>query len=161
MLRYMGTGLAVAVLVAGCGTDAQGQGAKHSSACGPSTIAFRAPPAHERRFTCGEGSWYDGGYRLYLARLRAPVGALPVTLTLIHMQAGYNDERGGKLLTEVVPVRNPKAWILTGKLDFSSVYGTSGPAGAPPFGRYTLTIHRGVTERGQVLARGTFTVIED
>jgi hypothetical protein len=64
------------------------------------------------------------------------------------------DKHGGKLLTEVVPVRNPKARILTGRLDFSIVYGTSGPAGAPPFGRYTLNIHWGVTERGQVLPEG-------
>jgi hypothetical protein len=84
-----------------------------------------------------------------------------VTLTLIHTQEAYNGGRSGELLTKVVAVRNPKARVLTGKLDFSIVYDTSAPAGSPPFGTYTLTIHRGITERGQVLARGTFTVIED
>jgi hypothetical protein len=74
MLRYVGTGLAVTLLVAASGSDVNGQKLERSSACGPRTIAFRAPSALERSFTCEEGSWYDRGYRLYLARLGAPVG---------------------------------------------------------------------------------------
>lgn len=161
MLRRVGIGMALALLIASHSSAARGQSVERSSACGPGTIAFRAPSAQERHFACGEGSWYDGGYRLYLARLRAPVGALRVTLVLVHTQAENNGGRGGELLRKAVSVHDPKARTFTGKLDFSVVYATSGPDGAPPFGTYTLTIYRGVTERGQVLARGTFTVIED
>lgn len=161
MLHYVSNGLAVTLLVVASGPSVKTHTTERKSACGPGTISFRAPPAKERHFTCAEGSWYDGGYRLYRARLRAPVGSARVTLVLVHSQTAYNGGGSGELLTKVVRVRAPKARALAGRIDFSIVYATPAPAGAPPYGTYTLTIYRGATERGQVLARGTFIVIED
>ena len=131
------------------------------AACGPGAIAFRAPPAHEKGFSCEEGSWYDGGYRDYIAHLSEPLDAHRATVVLVHQQAGNNGARSGVLLTQSMRIRSPRSLTLKGRIDFSSVYSVSPPAGAPPFGIYTLTIYRGRPGNGRPLARGTFRVIED
>lgn len=129
--------------------------------CGPGTIAFRASVVGEKRFMCQEGSWYDGGSREYIAHLSQPVDATRVTLVLVHRQASYNAGAGGVLHTKEVRVTNTRATSLRGTIDFSGVYFVSGPAGAPPFGTYTLSIYRGPGAPARLLARGQFTVIED
>lgn len=132
-----------------------------NTACGPGTIAFRAPPAHEKRATCGEGSWYDGGYRDYVAQPSEPVRSTYVTLVLLHRQAAANGGQGGVLLRKVIRVSRSERTVLRGRIDFSVVYAVNSPAGAPPFGTYILTIRRGTSSQGTLLARGTFDVIED
>jgi hypothetical protein len=133
-----------------------------SSACGSGHVAFRAttPGAHEKRFTCGEGSWYDGGTRAYLARLSQPVHARYVTLILIH---------GAAVLWSVVQqVRDPGARVLRGTVPFawfpSWVKGAHRGRGksAPLWGTYVLSIYRGAHgAAGARLAVGHFSVVED
>lgn len=83
-----------------------------------------------------------------------------MTLVLFHRQDTVYDRDGGVLWHRTITVR-PSATVLRGTVDFSSVYETGGPAGATPFGRYILTIHRGTSSRGPVLATGSFEVYED
>jgi hypothetical protein len=110
---------------------------------------------------CGESSWYDAGYRVYAARLSQPVDSDQVTLVLAHRQTDYNGGASGVLLREEMHVLDAQAVTLKGRIDFSDVYSVSAPAGAPPFGVYTLSIYRGPSNRGWLLARGDFTVFED
>jgi len=130
--------------------------------CGLGTIAFRARiGGGETAFTCSEGSWYDGGLREYAANLSGRVGSHYVTLVVIHVQDNANWSRRGLLLKHVVRVRDTTARTLRGTIDFSSVYRTSPPAGAPPFGTYLVSVHRGRSADGRLLAQGQFQVIED
>ncbi len=130
--------------------------------CGLGTISFRAwIGGGETRFTCSEGSWYDGGLREYAANLSGRVDSHYVTLVVIHVQDNANWSRRGLLLKHVVRVRDTTARTLRGTIDFSSVYRTSPPAGAPPFGTYFVSVHRGRSVDGQLLAQGQFQVIED
>jgi hypothetical protein len=129
--------------------------------CGPGTISFRARPAGEKRFTCSEGSWYDGGKREFAAQLSAPAASHTVTLTVIHRQSTYNGARSGLLLQRVIRVSHPATRRITGVIDFSSVYSTDAPAGAPPFGTYFISLRRGTSAHGLLLASGNFVVIED
>lgn len=110
---------------------------------------------------CHEGSWYDGGLREYIAHLFRPVSASRVTLVLVHRQTPYNGGASGVLHTIEVRVKDSRATTLRGTVDFSGVYFVSPPAGAPPFGTYTLSIYRGRGTNGPLLVRGQFTVIED
>jgi len=130
--------------------------------CALGTIAFRARiGGGETRFTCSEGSWYDGGLREYAANLGARMGSHYVTLVVIHVQNGGSWSDRGLLLKQVVRVRDTTARTLHGTIDFSSVYGTSPPAGGSPFGTYLVSVHRGRSVDGQMLSQGQFQVIED
>lgn len=130
--------------------------------CALGTIAFRARiGGGETRFTCSEGSWYDGGLREYAANLGGRMGSHYVTLVVIHVQNGGSWSDRGLLLKQVVRVRDTTARTLRGTIDFSSVYGTSSPAGGSPFGTYLVSVHRGRSVDGQLLAQGQFQVIED
>jgi hypothetical protein len=84
-----------------------------------------------------------------------------VTLVLVHQQSSNNGEYGGVLLTKQVRVGDSGATTIRGRIEFSRVYTVSGPAGAPPFGTYSVSIYRGPDAHGPLLARGLFTVIED
>jgi len=130
--------------------------------CGVGTIAFRAQVGGgEKRFTCSEGSWYDGGLRQYAANLSAPARSHHLTLVVIHVQNNGMWSERGMLLTQVARIRDTSARTLRGTIDFSSVYSTSPPAGGRPFGTYLVSIYRGMSVRGQRLAQGKFQVIED
>jgi hypothetical protein len=136
-----------------------GLDASSKSTCGPGTIAFRALiGAGERRFSCTEASWYDAGQRQYEAHLQAPLKSHRITLLVVHVQP--NGERG-ELFRRVVNIRDSASRTIMGTLDFSVVYGRSPPAGAPPFGKYLVSIYRGTSVHGQPLAKGQFVVIED
>jgi hypothetical protein len=128
--------------------------------CGVGTIAFRARiGAKEKRFTCSEGSWYDGGVREYIAHFKEAPKSRRVTLVVIHVQVDGSER--GVLFRRVTRVRNLHIAVLRGTIDFSSVYRIPPPAGAPPFGTYLVAIHRGSSARGELLAQGAFQVIED
>ena len=130
--------------------------------CGVGTIAFRAQiGGGEKRFTCSECSWYDGGLRQYAANLSAPARSHHLTLVVIHVQNNGMGSERGMLLTQVARIRDASARTLRGTIDFSSVYSTSPPAGGRPFGTYLVSIYRGMSVRGQRLAQGEFQVIED
>jgi len=114
-------------------------------------VAFRPVP----------DDYYGYGRRDYVAHLNQPIGSTTVTLVLVHAQASYNGGQSGVLWRKVMTVGNPHARVMRGHLSFSKVYFVSGPAGAPPFGAYRLTIYRGSSPYGVPLARGQFEVIED
>lgn len=126
-------------------------GASHGWVYGAANIAFSS----------SAGDFYGNGQRDYSVYLSHTVGARTVTLVLIHTQQPNNGGQSGVLWRESRAVANAQARRLKGHISFSKVYFVSGAAGAPPFGTYTLTIYRGTSVRGVLLARGRFTVIED
>jgi hypothetical protein len=132
-------------------------GSYSSQRCGPGSIAFRALiGGGEKRFRCSEGTWYDFGQRQYSARLNGPVKAKYVTVVLARVQ--YTGARR-LLLRTVLPIRDAAIKTIRGTVAFSSADGTSSPAGAPPIGTYLVSIHRGTSAGGKLLAQGQFQVI--
>ncbi len=130
---------------------------------GRNTVFHGRVAAHHRgwiAFSRVQDGYYGAGKRTYVAHLSQPAGSHVLTLILVHTQARYNGGASGVLLHTVIRISNASARTLRGHLNFSSVYRRAAPAGAPPFGTYTARIYRG-TARGQLLAQGSFVVIED
>lgn len=108
-----------------------------------------------------QDGYYGVGKRTYVAHLNQPAKSHVLTLILVHTQPRYNGGASGVLLHTVIRISNTSVRTLRGHLNFSNVYRRAAPAGGPPFGTYTLRMYRGDNDRGQLLAQGSFQVIED
>jgi hypothetical protein len=82
-------------------------------------------------------------------------------LVVVHLQPDYNGGAGGVLLKKVLAIAAPQSTLIRGRLDFSTAYGHAKPFGDPPFGRYFVSIYRGKSSLGRLLAAGEFDVAED
>jgi hypothetical protein len=163
-LRRLGIAACVlAYMVAGCGHSAAMRPSQSVqialAGCGAGHIAFRAttPGAHEKTFTCGEGSWFDGGTRAYIAWLSQPVTSKFVTIILVH---------GPTVLWAMVQrVSNPSLTVLHGTIPFSRVPEGAQPGSRPSepmWGTYVQSVYRGAHgASGARLAVGHFSVVED